>query len=228
MLKRKIRLNFETRTTLLLKTIQKLKNKNYGQKQDEEECREGDGSDEDGLPIYTFQVAGDYNIIRGVNTYLCGDTGLQISGTSTEPYEKWPSYNLIENCTSYGNCDPAENNADGFAAKLTCGDGNVFRGCIAYSNIDDGWDLFAKAESGPIGVVVIENSIAYKNGSLLDGSGNGDGNGFKLGGGGVGSAHVITNSMAFSNKACKAKGSISCNLGLCLKKRSLKQKATDF
>ena len=146
-----------------------------------------------------FQVAGDYNIIRGVNTYLCGDTGLQISGTSTETYEKWPSYNLIENCTSYGNCDPAENNADGFAAKLTCGDGNVFRGCIAYSNIDDGWDLFAKAESGPIGVVVIENSIAYKNGSLLDGSGNGDGNGFKLGGDGIGIPHVLRNSIAFNN-----------------------------
>lgn len=146
-----------------------------------------------------FQIAGDNNIIRGVNTYFCGDTGLQISGTSTETYEKWPSYNLIENCTSYGNCDPAENNADGFAAKLTCGDGNVFRGCIAYSNIDDGWDLFAKAESGPIGVVVIENCVAYKNGSLLDGSGNGDGNGFKLGGDGIGIPHVLRNSIAFNN-----------------------------
>ena len=34
--------------------------------------------------------------------------------------------------------------ADGFAAKLTVGDGNVFDGCISYNNADDGWDFFAK------------------------------------------------------------------------------------
>ncbi|MDR1748651.1 MAG: fibronectin type III domain-containing protein, partial [Spirochaetaceae bacterium] len=118
-----------------------------------------------------FQVAGSYNIVRNVNTYNNGDTGLQISGVSTEPWEKWPGHNLILNCTSYNNCDPAENNADGFAAKLTCGDGNIFRGCIAYSNIDDGWDLFAKIETGPIGAVLIENCIAYKNGTRSDGTG---------------------------------------------------------
>ncbi|MCD8188208.1 MAG: hypothetical protein LUD57_06325 [Ruminococcus sp.] len=32
-------------------------------------------------------------------------------------------------------------NADGFAAKLTCGEGNVFDGCMSYNNSDDGWDL---------------------------------------------------------------------------------------
>lgn len=149
--------------------------------------------------IKGLQIAGNFNVVRGVNTYNCGDTGCQISGTSTETFEKWPKNNLIENCTSYANCDPAQNNADGFAAKLTCGNGNVFRGCIAYSNIDDGWDLFAKAETGLIGEVLIENCVAYANGSLLDGSGNGDGNGFKLGGDGIGIAHVLKNSIAFNN-----------------------------
>ena len=59
MLKTKIRLNLGTRETLLLtsKMIQKLKNKDYGQKENDEECRENNGSDEDGLPIHTFQVA---------------------------------------------------------------------------------------------------------------------------------------------------------------------------
>ena len=148
-----------------------------------------------------LQVAGNRNIIRRVNTYSNGDTGLQISGTSTEPYAKWPKNNLIESCVSYNNCDPAQNNADGFAAKLTCGTGNVFRHCIAYSNIDDGWDLFSKIETGPIGSVLIDRCAAFNNGSLLDGSGNGDGNGFKLGGDGISIKHRIINSYAWNNGA---------------------------
>lgn len=154
-----------------------------------------------GENVKGLQVGGNDNILSDFATYRCGDTGLQISGNSAEPYEKWPARNLVLNSVSYDNCDPAANNADGFAAKLTCGDGNVFRGCIAYSNIDDGWDLFSKIESGPIGAVLIENCVAYKNGSLSDGSGNGDGNGFKLGGDGIAVPHVLRNSVAFANGA---------------------------
>ena len=146
-----------------------------------------------------LQVAGDYNVISLVNTYKNGDTGLQISGTGSETYEKWPKYNLILNCTSYDNRDPGMNNADGFAAKLTCAEGNVFRGCIAYNNLDDGWDLFSKIESGPIGAVKIENCIAYKNGTLSNGTGNGDGNGFKLGGDGISVAHELINCVSYAN-----------------------------
>jgi len=151
--------------------------------------------------IKGLQVGGSYNVVSNVKTYDCGDTGLQISGTSTEPSAKWPANNLIVDCESYNNCDPAQNNADGFAAKLTCGGGNVFRGCVAYANIDDGWDLFSKIESGPIGAVLIENCVSYKNGSRIDGSGNGDGNGFKLGGDGIAVPHVLRNSVAFGNGA---------------------------
>lgn len=148
-----------------------------------------------------LQIAGSNNIVRGVNAYGCGDTGIQISGTSTETFEKWPASNLVELCISHDNCDTAQNNADGFACKLTSADGNVFRNCIAYSNIDDGWDLFTKIESGPIGEVLIENCIAYSNGRLSDGTGNGDGNGFKLGGDGIAVAHLLRNSIAYDNGA---------------------------
>lgn len=148
-----------------------------------------------------LQISGDHCIVSNVHAYRCGDTGIQISGSSEELPEKWPHGNLVVSCVSHDNCDPAENNADGFAAKLTCGEGNVFRSCLAYSNIDDGWDLFSKIETGPIGAVVIENCVAWKNGSLSDGSGNGDGNGFKLGGDGIAVAHVLRNSVAFSNGA---------------------------
>jgi hypothetical protein len=95
-------------------------------------------------------------------------------------------------------------NADGFAAKLTCGEGNVFDGCMSYNNSDDGWDLFAKSATGPIGVVTIKNCIAFRNGYTEDGRGYGDcdGNGFKLGGSGVGTAHIVENCLAFENLHC--------------------------
>ncbi len=148
-----------------------------------------------------LQVAGNNNIVRNVRTYGCGDTGLQISGSSLEPPEKWPRDNLIQNCVSHDNSDPAANNADGFAAKLTVGEGNAFKGCLAYHNIDDGWDLFTKIETGPIGAVLIEDCMAYGNGSLSDGSGNGDGNGFKLGGDEIAVLHILRNSVAWNNGA---------------------------
>lgn len=135
------------------------------------------------------------------------DTGLQISRYRTDcaTIDTWPSNNYILNCTSKNNCDNASmENADGFAAKLTCGEGNVFDGCMAYNNSDDGWDLFAKTETGPIGVVTLVNCTAFRNGFTEFGEGYGDcdGNGFKLGGSGVGSAHVVKNCLAFENLNC--------------------------
>lgn len=149
-----------------------------------------------------FRVAGNHNVVELVNTYANGDTGLQISGSANESKDMWPSYNLILNCTSYDNRDASENNADGFAAKLTTGRGNVFRGCIAHNNTDDGWDLYSKLETGPIEPVVIEESIAYGNGTLTNGyKTKGDGNGFKMGGEGLSVKHVLRNSLAFGNNA---------------------------
>jgi hypothetical protein len=120
------------------------------------------------------QVAGSDNVLSDLRVYNCGDTGLQISGSSAEPFEKWPARNSVRLSASWGNADPAWNNADGFAAKLSCGEGNSFFGCMAYSNIDDGWDLYAKIDSGPIGAVVIDSCVAFRNGSLPDGTGRGE------------------------------------------------------
>ncbi|UKI49487.1 MAG: hypothetical protein L6U99_12615 [Clostridium sp.] len=39
--------------------------------------------------------------------------------------ETWPANNLILNCTPFNNSDATGENADGFAAKLTCGN-NIF------------------------------------------------------------------------------------------------------
>lgn len=149
-------------------------------------------------------IGGSHNIVEASRFYDNGNTGLQISRTdiTEDDKNKWPSHNLILNSTSYDNVDPSNNNADGFAAKLTSGEGNVFKGCISHNNIDDGWDLYTKVGTGAIGKVVIEDSIAYNNGTLTDGTvGSGDKNGFKLGGEGVHVPHLIKNSIAFGNGA---------------------------
>ncbi|MCH5344838.1 MAG: bacterial Ig-like domain-containing protein, partial [Acetatifactor sp.] len=151
-----------------------------------------------------LRVGGNHNVIDSCKTYKNVETGLQISRTdSASSIEDWPSYNTILNCDSYLNRDESENNADGFAAKLTSGVGNSFIGCIAYYNVDDGWDLFAKAQ--PIGAVVLKDCVSYGNGlRQINGElqvSTGDGNGFKLGGSGVPVAHEIYNSYAFGNKA---------------------------
>ena len=152
-------------------------------------------------------LSGDNNIVEQMVFNGNQDTGLQISryNSSYTAVSQWPTNNLVKNCTSKNNCDDATmENADGFAAKLTCGEGNVFDGCMSYCNSDDGWDLYAKEATGPIGKVTIKNCIAFRNGFTEDGKGYGncDGNGFKLGGGGVGTRHNVENCLAFENLNC--------------------------
>ncbi|MBN1308468.1 MAG: DUF4990 domain-containing protein [Chitinispirillaceae bacterium] len=98
--------------------------------------------------------------------------------------------NLVLNCDSHDNFDqysssngtsanaPGEN-ADGFGCHCKDGHtGNVFRGCRAWWNTDDGWDFIHARE-----VVIVENCWAWHNG-YLPGTTNasGNGNGFKAGG----------------------------------------------
>ncbi len=184
-----------------------------------------------------MKIAGSHNIASRMNFYNNGNTGLQVSGTSNETIELWPSYNTVINCTSVNNADRSVEDADGFAAKLTTGCGNVFDGCISAFNADDGWDLFAKIATGSIGAVTIKNSVAYKNGYLMVKSGTkadfvladvlcdengtltfaegsheldaGNGNGFKMGGSNMPGGHVLSNSISYDNKT-KGIDSNSC------------------
>lgn len=151
-------------------------------------------------------VAGNGNVIERCVTRANRDTGLQLGrhASSAAKVEEWPRDNLVLNCESYDNYDAppgSGENADGFAAKLTVGPGNVFRGCVAHHNIDDGWDLYTKGDTGPIGSVTIDQSVAHHNGTLTDGRSNaqGDRNGFKLGGEKIAVAHVVTRSVAYAN-----------------------------
>lgn len=121
------------------------------------------------------------------------------------------SNNLILNCDAYQNWDyTSENgkggNTDGFGCHPSKGStGNVFRGCRAWFNSDDGYDCIGSAES-----VTFENCRAFYNGYSSSFVSLADGNGFKAGGYGKRSVkqlpdpipgHVVKYCLAVRNKA---------------------------
>jgi hypothetical protein len=152
-------------------------------------------------------ISGSNNTFDQLVIHGCSDTGLQITASSDQATDNTrAANNLVLNCDSYENLDQATNgeNADGFAAKLRIGPGNVFRGCRSWNNADDGWDFFASDD-----VVTVDGCWAFLNGKVVSGSNSaGDGNGFKLGGmpdgspGEGGAVHIVKNSYAFENRAC--------------------------
>ncbi|MFK4099375.1 carbohydrate-binding protein [Streptomyces sp. NPDC019531] len=147
-------------------------------------------------------VGGSNNVVEHTVTRFNRDTGLQLGRiSSSTPSSQWPSNNLILSAESHDNADSDGEDADGFAAKLTTGTGNVFRYAVSHNNIDDGWDLYTKTDTGAIGPVTIEYSLSYGNGTLSDGSqaGNGDRNGYKLGGDDIAVNHVVQHSIAVGN-----------------------------
>ncbi|MFC8448652.1 carbohydrate-binding protein [Kitasatospora sp. NPDC057223] len=147
-------------------------------------------------------VSGSNNVIERTVTRFNRDSGLQISRVSSStPSSQWPANNLVLSSESHDNADATGENADGFAAKLTVGTGNVFRYTVSHNNIDDGWDLYTKTDTGPIGPVTIEDSLSYNNGTLSNGTvnANGDRNGYKLGGEDIPVNHVVRRSIAYNN-----------------------------
>jgi len=120
-------------------------------------------------------ISGSNNIFELLNTHNHMGPGLFIQGGSN---------NLVLNCDSHDNYDPMTSNgagqsADGFGAHEG-GSGNVFRGCRAWWNSDDGYDLIHAQEA-----VTIENCWAWYSGYLpgtMTRTAAGNGNGIKGGG----------------------------------------------
>jgi hypothetical protein len=139
-------------------------------------------------------VQGTQGLIENVLTYECADTGIQIS--SGGEYMGTGTNNTVTNCDSHSNNDTQcqGENADGFAIKEGTGAGNVFTGCRAWNNTDDGFDLYAWTTP-----VRIENSWAFDQSRTTEGSGS-DGNGFKLGGDEVSAAHQLSALFATGNQ----------------------------
>ncbi|MEV6170112.1 right-handed parallel beta-helix repeat-containing protein [Streptomyces sp. NPDC051954] len=138
--------------------------------------------------VATSSVGGIFKKLVTANN---GDSGFTLRGDGTTD-------NLVQNLDSYGNYDPAGHgqNADGIAVKFGSGTGNKITGARLYNNSDDGLDLWQF--SSP---VTIEHSWAFGNGKNRwgDSAFEGNGNGFKLGGGGVTVAHVVNNDAAWDN-----------------------------
>lgn len=94
--------------------------------------------------------------------------------------------NLILNCDAYNNWDHTSEggrggNADGFGCHpQPGGKGNIFRGCRAWFNSDDGYDCIRAAET-----VTFDHCWAFYNGYDSNFKNLGDGNGFKAGGWGL-------------------------------------------
>ncbi|GIK01889.1 hypothetical protein Aspvir_005930 [Aspergillus viridinutans] len=122
------------------------------------------------------------------------ETGFQLQGAS--------SNNKVLYLDSYGNRDPRKNgeSADGFACKEGSGEGNLLKGARLWNNVDDGLDLWEFKSA-----VTIQDTISWGNGYNRWGFSpfEGDGNGFKLGGGDAADIgptnHVVTNCIAFGN-----------------------------
>ena len=121
------------------------------------------------------------------------------------------SNNVVLNCDAYRNYDYTSEdhrggNVDGFGGHPARGSvNNVFRGCRAWFNSDDGFDLISAGEA-----VTIENCWAFDNGYGTKFESLGDGNGFKAGGYGSAPAdhlpaviprHVVRGCLAVRNKA---------------------------
>lgn len=173
-----------------------------------------------------MKVEGSYNIIEQCTFHDNNDTGLQIGMYKDFSIEETkelpagipqfnPDYrycrgNVVINCDSYNNYDSRTysttddgGDADGFACKLFPGPGTEFHGCRAWNNSDDNWDLYMVYHP-----VVIDHCWSFHAGYTPTGDAIGNGNGFKLGGGGssggaafdqsVG-AHLVRNCVAFDN-----------------------------
>lgn len=102
--------------------------------------------------------------------------------------------NLFLNCDSYRNHDNVSedklgSNNDGFGCHPDPGStGNVFRGCRAWFNSDDGFDIIRADES-----VMFDSCWAFYNGYTTSFDNLGDGNGFKAGGYAHDAANQIPN-----------------------------------
>lgn len=121
-----------------------------------------------------FENAGSHNVYERLTVRDGQAIGFYLSRGSD---------NLFLNCDAYRNRDTTSEdgkggNVDGFGGHPPRGGtGNVFRGCRAWLNSDDGFDCISAREP-----VTFEHCWAFRNGYSAAGERLADGNGFKAGG----------------------------------------------
>ncbi len=149
-----------------------------------------------------FENNGSHNIYDRLSMH---------DGQAIGIYSVRGSSNLFVNCDAWNNWDHTSEdgkggNVDGFGCHPPKGSvGNVFRGCRAWYNSDDGYDCIGAAEA-----VTFENCWALYSGLDATGAKLGDGNGFKAGGYGKRPAsglpspiprHVVRGCVAVGNRS---------------------------
>lgn len=154
---------------------------------------------------WCIYITGSNNIFEQLNTHHNMGPGIILWGGVG---------NLVLNCDSHDNWDKFTSNgsgqsADGFGChtNVVGTDSNVFRGCRAWSNTDDGFDCISNHSP-----VIVDNCWNWLSGyqpgttiSLPDGNGNG----FKIGGYGAPPSgyttpipkNTVRNCLSFLNKA---------------------------
>lgn len=130
------------------------------------------------IPTHTqsicFESNGSHNVFERLAMH---------DGQAIGIYHVRGSDNLFLNCDAWNNWDFTSDggkggNVDGFGCHPTKGSaGNVFRGCRAWFNSDDGFDLIGAREP-----VILERCWAFYNGYSPQFASRADGNGFKAGG----------------------------------------------
>lgn len=144
------------------------------------------------LHLYGLEVTGVQVTIKTHTQSICfenqGSNNIyerlrMHDGQAIGIYSVRGSNNLFLNCDAWNNWDNTSEdgkggNVDGFGChpKKGC-TGNVFRGCRAWYNSDDGFDCIGAFEP-----VTFDNCWAFYNGLNSTGRRLGDGNGFKAGG----------------------------------------------
>jgi hypothetical protein len=157
------------------------------------------------LRVHAFQVVGSYIHLKGLE--VIGVQVTILGHTQSECFENQGSHNIYEqlsmhdgqaigfyltngsdnlilNCDAYQNYDyTSENgkggNTDGFGCHpgLASSVNNIFRGCRAWFNSDDGYDCINAHAA-----TIFENCWAFYNGYSPSFKPLADGNGFKAGG----------------------------------------------
>jgi hypothetical protein len=124
-----------------------------------------------------FENYGNHNIYEHLAMHDGQAIGLFITRGSD---------NLVLNCDAYRNHDITSEggrggNTDGFGCHVPSrGANNIFKGCRAWFNSDDGFDCISHGDA-----VTFENCWAMYNGYSHDFKKRGDGTGFKAGGFGI-------------------------------------------
>lgn len=172
------------------------------------------------LHLEGFEITGVQVTLTGHTQSICVENAgshnrferlVMREGMAIGYYSTRGANNLVIHCDAFRNDDPVSEggrggNVDGFGCHpARGGTNNVFRGCRAWLNSDDGYDCINAHEP-----VVFEACWAFWNGFSHDFVKRADGNGFKAGGYGSTPAarlprpiprHAVLRCLAYGNKA---------------------------